>query len=66
MFTFAKRANAFCVYIFTFDIYVMHRPNAFMQSDIQCIHATDLQQYVCSLEIKHTTFAFYKLRNMKM
>ncbi len=35
----------------------MHLADAFIQSDLQCIHVIHLYcQYVCSLGIEHTTF----------
>ncbi len=35
----------------------MHLADAFIQSDLQCIHAIHFFQYVCSLGIEPTTFA---------
>ncbi len=36
---------------------ILHLPDAFIQSDLQCILATHFCQYVCSLGIEPTTFA---------
>ncbi len=40
----------------------MHLADAFIQSDLQCIHVIHLYcQYVCSLGIEHTTFVLLVL-----
>ncbi len=45
--------------VINFEIHhYLHLPDAFIQSDLQCIQAIHLYcQYVCSMGIEPTTFA---------